>query len=70
MQAYLKGGSQSDARPCVALIRETHKFITKKSRGGLDDLTQERKDRIRVYPSVVLDFYKRWREDNAMQRIV
>ena len=24
----LKAGSQSDARPCIALIRETHKFIT------------------------------------------
>ena len=29
-----------------------------------------RKDRIRVYPSVVLRFYKRQREDDAMQRIV
>ena len=29
-QSALKAGSQSDARPCVALIRETHKFITKK----------------------------------------
>ena len=28
--AFLKAGSQSDARPGVALIRETHKFITKK----------------------------------------
>ena len=25
----VKAGSQSDARPCVALIHETHKFITK-----------------------------------------
>ena len=25
----IKAGSQSDARPCVALIHETHKFITK-----------------------------------------
>ena len=25
----IKAGSQSDAKPCVALIRETHKFITK-----------------------------------------
>ena len=70
----LKAGSQSDARPCVALIRETHKFITKKS-GFLDDQTQERntgerKDRIRVYPSVVLRFNKRRREDDATQRIV
>ena len=31
----IKAGSQRDARPCVALIRETHKFITKKSRGFL-----------------------------------
>ena len=53
----LKAGSQSDARPCVALIRKTHKFITKKGGGGgvLDDQTQERnagerKDRIQVYP--------------------
>ena len=46
-----------------------------KSLGFLDDQTQERnaeehKDRIRVYPSVVLRFYKRRREDDAMQRIV
>ena len=27
----LRPGSQSDARPCIALIRETHKFITKKA---------------------------------------
>ena len=31
----VKAGSQSDARPCIALIRETHKFITKKGRGFL-----------------------------------
>ena len=60
----LKASSQYDASPCVALICETHKFITKKSRGVLDDQTQERnagecKDGIRVYPSVVLRFYKR-----------
>ena len=24
----VKAGSQSDTRPCIALIRETHKFIT------------------------------------------
>ena len=59
----------------VALIRETHKFNTKKSRGFLDDQTQERnagerKDRIWVYPSVVLRFYKCGREDDATQRIV
>ena len=30
----------------------------------------EREDRIRVYPSIVLCFYKRRREDDAMQRIV
>ena len=71
----LRAGSQSDARPCVTLIRETHKFITKKSRGFLDHLTQERnagkrKDRIRVYPSVVLRFYKHRREDDVTQRIV
>ena len=65
-------GSQSDARPCVPLIRETHKFITKKV---LDDQTQEHnagecKDRTRVYPSVVLHFYKRRHEGDAMQRII
>ena len=53
----------------LALIRETHKFITKKFGGFLDDQTQERnagerKDRIQVYPSVVLRFYKRRREDD------
>ena len=38
----LKADSQSDARPCVTLIRETHKFITKKV-GVLDDVrTQSR----------------------------
>ena len=26
----IKAGSQSDARPCIALTRETQKFITKK----------------------------------------
>ena len=31
----VKAGSQSDARPCVALIHETHKFITKKVGGFL-----------------------------------
>ena len=31
----LWGGSQSDARPCVVLIRETHKFITEKIGGFL-----------------------------------
>ena len=31
----IKAGSQSDARPCVALIREAHKFITKESQGFL-----------------------------------
>ena len=41
----------------------------------LDDQTQElnvgkRKDRIRVYPSVVLRFYKRRREGDATQRII
>ena len=71
----VKAGSQSDAKPCVALIRETHKFITKKSREFLDDQTQERnagerKGRIRIYPSVVLRFYKRRRKDDATQRIV
>ena len=54
------------------LIRETHKFITKKV---LDDQTQEcnageRKDRIWVYPSVVLCFYKHQREGDTMQRII
>ena len=42
--------------------------------GFLDDQTQERntgerKDRIRVYPNVVLRFYKRWRKDDVMQHI-
>ena len=32
--------------------------------------TGERKDRIWVYPSIVLCFNKRQREDDAMQRIV
>ena len=31
---------------------------------------EERKDRIRVYPSIVLHFYKRRHEDDAMQGIV
>ena len=31
----LKASSQSDARPCIALIRETHKYITKKVGGFL-----------------------------------
>ena len=31
----VKAGSQSDAKPCVALVRETHKFITKKVGGFL-----------------------------------
>ena len=31
---------------------------------------EERKDRIRVHPSVVLRFYKRRREDDAALRIV
>ena len=31
----LKTGSQSDTRLCVALIREMHKFITKKVGGFL-----------------------------------
>ena len=63
----LKAGSQSDARPCVTLIRKMHKFIAKKVGGFLTirrkNTTQKhnargRKDRIRVYPSVVLRFYK------------
>ena len=29
----IKAGSQSDASRCVALIRETHKFITQKVGG-------------------------------------
>ena len=69
MKTGLKASSQSDATPCVALIREMYKFIIK---GFLDDQTQERnagesKDRARVYPSVVLRFYKRRRRRcNAM----
>ena len=52
-----------------------HKFITKKSLGFRDDQTQERnaverKDRIRVYPSVVLRFYKLRREGDVTQRII
>ena len=31
---------------------------------------EEHKDRIQVYPSVVLRFYKRQRENDRMQRIV
>ena len=74
-QLGVKVGSQSDTRPYVALIREIHKFIIKKSRGFLDDQTQEHnagecKDRIRVYPSIVLCFYKRRREDDTTQCIV
>ena len=46
-----------------------------KNRGFLDDQTQERdagerKDRIQVYPSVVLRFYKRRRKGDTTQRIV
>ena len=71
----LKAGSQNDTRPCVALICKTHKFITKTNWGFLDNQTQERnagerKDRIWVYPSVALRFYKHRRKDNAMQCIV
>ena len=63
---------QSDARPCIVLM---HKFITKIVESFLTTMqTQERnagerKDRIWVYPSVVLRFYKRWREDDAAQHI-
>ena len=32
---YIKAGSQSDARPCIVLFCETHKFITKKVRSFL-----------------------------------
>ena len=32
---YNAARSQSDAKPCVALIREMHKFITKKVGGFL-----------------------------------
>ena len=35
MRLHIKAGSQSDAIPCVALICETHKFITKKGQGFL-----------------------------------
>ena len=71
----LKACSQSDARPRVAFIRETHTFITKNSQGFLDDLTQERnagerKDGIQVNPSIVLRFYKCRREDDATKHIV
>ena len=52
-----------------------HKFITKKRSGVLDDQMQERnagehKDRIRVYPSVVLRLNKRRYKDNTTQCIV
>ena len=68
----INAGSQSDARPCIALIHETHKFTPKKSRGSLTTKRNagEHKDRIQVYPSVILRFYKRRCEDDAMQRIV
>ena len=35
MSYSVKASSQSVVRPCVMLIRETHKFITKKIRGLL-----------------------------------
>ena len=66
---------QSDVRPCVVLIRETHKFIAKIVWSFLTAMQMqernagERKDRIWVYPSVMLHFYKRWREDVAAQHI-
>ena len=68
----LKVGSQSDARPCVALICKMQNFIIK---AFFDNLTQERnakehKDRIQVYPSVTLCSYKRQRKGDAMQCIV
>ena len=52
-----------------------YKFITKKVGGFFDDQMQEcnageHKDSIRVYPSVVLRFYKCQCEDDATQRIV
>ena len=40
----LKASSQSDATPCIALIRETHKFVTEKV-GGF--LTTRRKNATR-----------------------
>ena len=74
MSYSVKASSRSDARPYVVLIRETHKFLLK-NQGSLDDQMQERnagerKDRIQVYSSIVLRFYKRRREDDAMQCIV
>ena len=71
----VKASSQSDARPSIVLIRETHKFITEKNQGVLDDQMQERnagerKDRIQVYPNVVLHFYKCRHKDDATQRII
>ena len=71
----VKAGSQSDARPCIALIRETHKFIISKIGDFLTTRRKKRnaeqcKDRIRVYPSIMLRFYKRRREDDATQRII
>ena len=54
----IKAGSQSDARPCVALIRETHKFITKKVG---DFLTTRRKNvtqgSARIGPESILASY-------------
>ena len=66
---------QSDVRPCIVVICETHKFIAKIVGSFLTTMQMqernagERKNRIWVYPSVVLCFYKRWREDDAVQHI-
>ena len=70
MQNAVKVGSRNVPRSCVALIRETHKFVTKEVGEVIDDQTQERKDRIQVHPSIVLRFYKRRREDDVTQRII
>ena len=40
------------------------------TRHNLERNAGKRKDRIRVYPSIVLRFNKHQHEDNAMQRIV
>ena len=67
----IKAGSQSDARPYLICVNSQNAQIYfSKSWGPLDDVTEEsntgeRKDRIRVYPSVV---YKHRREDDATQR--
>lgn len=58
----------------LALICKTQKFIIKYFSDSLvvwrKNATNERNNRIRVYPSIVLRSYKHQREDDATQRIV